>query len=369
MDLDPRRDLFRTILVVAIVSGLVALSFLILSPFLPAMIWATMVAVATWPMMRAVQARLWGKRWLAVVVMTVGMLLVFVIPFSLAIGTLVANMDQITGWVKSFDMRAFETPPAWVAKIPMFGGEIESAWRELATTTDLGGRIAPFAGDVATWLLGQLGSFGAIALQFLLTVAITSILYAKGESAAGGVVRFARRIGGDRGEGAVVLAGKAIRGVAMGVVVTALLQAIFGGIGLAIAGVPYAAVLTAAMFMLAVAQIGAAPILFGSVIWVFWHGETGWGIALLVWSILATLMDNVLRPVLIRRGVELPMLVIFIGVIGGIISMGLVGIFVGPIVLAVMYTILGAWIAEPELVPPEQLPSAKGQLATKAKTG
>jgi predicted PurR-regulated permease PerM len=369
MATEPRRDLFHSILSVTIIGLLVATSFLILKPFLPALIWATMVAVATWPMMLAVQARLWRKRWLAVVVMTVGMLLVFVVPFSLAIGTLVSNMDTITGWVKSFDVRALGTPPEWVAKIPMVGAQMDSAWRELASSTDLGEKFAPIAGEVAAWLLGQLGSFGAVALQFLLTVAITAILYAKGEVAASGVLRFARRVGGDRGEGAVVLAGKAIRGVAMGVVVTALIQAIFGGVGLAIAGVPYAAVLTAAMFMLAVAQIGAAPVLFCCVIWVFWNGETGWGIALLVWSILVSVMDNVLRPVLIRRGVELPMLVIFVGVIGGIISMGLVGIFVGPIVLAVMYTILGAWISEPELVAPQELPSAKGQIATKVVTG
>lgn len=360
MNPEQRPDLFRSILVIAIIGLLVALSFLILKPFLPAMIWATMVAVATWPMMLAVQARFGHRRWLAVVVMTAGMLLVFVIPFSLAIGTLVANMDQITGWVKSFDLQALETPPGWVAGLPMVGAEIDSAWRELATSTDLGGKVAPYAGDLASWLLGQLGSFGAVLLQFLMTVAITAIFYAKGETAAGGILRFARRVGGDRGESAVVLAAQAIRGVAMGVVVTALVQAVMGGIGLAIAGVPYAAVLTAAMFMLGVAQVGAGPVLFCAVIWVFWSGDTGWGIALLVWTIIVTAMDNFLRPVLIRKGVQLPMLLIFVGVVGGLVSFGLVGIFLGPIVLAVMYTILSAWIAEPaEPATPEALPSAK----------
>jgi predicted PurR-regulated permease PerM len=160
------------------------------------------------------------------------------------------------------------------------------------------------------------------------------------------VLLCARRIGGDRGESVVILASKAIRGVAIGVVVTALTQAVLGGIGLAVAGVPYAAVFTAAMFMLAVAQIGVGPVMICAVIWLFWKGETGWGTALLVWSVLVMVLDNVLRPMLIKRGVDLPMLLILVGVIGGLIGFGLVGIFVGPIVLAVTYTLVAAWSAE-----------------------
>lgn len=359
MSREPQPDLFRPILVITILGLLIALSFWILKPFLPALIWATMVAVATWPMMLAVQARLWRRRWLAVLVMTVGMLLVFVIPFSLAIGTLVAHTDDITGWVKSVDVHALETPPDWVARIPVGGGQLDSAWRDIASTADLGGKVAPYAAALGTWFLGQLGGFGAVLLQFLLTVGITALLYAKGEIAARGVLRCARRIGGDRGEGAVVLASQAIRGVALGVVVTALAQSILGGIGLAIVGVPYAAVLTAVMFMLAVAQIGAGPVLACAVIWVFWKGDTGWGIALLVWTIIVTGMDNVLRPILIRKGADLPLILIFVGVIGGLISFGLVGLFIGPIVLAVSYTLIAAWIDEaPQIDPSNSTPPA-----------
>ena len=343
---DPQRDLPRSILVVTILGLLLLLSIWILRPFLPALIWATMVAVATWPMMLAVQARLWKKRWLAVCVMTLAMLLVFVVPFALAIGTLVANLDDITGWVKSFDVRALETPPAWVGKIPLVGSHLDSAWRDLASTAELGDKVTPYAGKLATWFLGQLGGFGAVLVQFLLTIVITAILYAKGEATATAILRCAHRIGGERGEAAVVLASKAIRGVALGVVVTALVQSILGGLGLAIVGVPYVPILTAAMFLCGVAQIGSGPVLFCAVIWVFWKGDTGWAIALLVWTVLVSTMDNFLRPVLIRRGADLPLLLIFVGVIGGLIAFGVVGIFVGPIVLAVTYTLISAWIAE-----------------------
>ncbi len=343
---EPQRDLFRLILSITFIGLLITLSLWILKPFLPALIWATMVAVATWPMMLALQRRLGRRRWPAVLLMTLAMLLVFVIPFSLAIGTLVVHIDDITGWVKSLDVKALETPPDWVLRVPWIGERLDSTWRELAPSGELSAKVAPFAAGLVSWLLGQLGSLGSIILQFLVTVGITALLYAKGETAAGGVVRFARRVGGDRGEGAVRLAGQAIRGVALGVVVTALAQSVLGGIGLAIVGVPYAAVLTAVMFMLAVAQIGAGPVLICAVIWVFWKGDTSWGIALAIWTVLVTGLDNFLRPYLIRKGADLPMLLILSGVIGGLMAFGLVGIFIGPIVLAVSYTLVSAWMDE-----------------------
>jgi predicted PurR-regulated permease PerM len=336
----------RTVLLVAILGALFFFSLRVLQPFLPALIWATMIACATWPMMLAVQARLWRRRWLAVVVMTIAMSLVFLIPIGLAIGTLVTHVGDITSWAKSFDPSTLNVPPVWVAKIPLVGERIADAWREFGAEGDLGGKIAPYTGAVVGWFVSQVGTFGAVLIQILLTVAMTAILYAKGEVAAGGVLRFAHKIGGERAESVVVLAGKAIRGVALGVVITAIVQALLGGIGLAIAGVPYAAVLTAAMFMLAIAQIGVGPVLVCAVIWMFWKGETGWGIALLVWTLLVTVSDNFLRPMLIKRGVDLPMLLILVGVIGGMIAFGLVGLFIGPMILAVTYTLVAAWVSE-----------------------
>ncbi|MFN0242761.1 MAG: AI-2E family transporter YdiK [Planctomycetota bacterium] len=346
MNNDSQRDIFGTILVIAILGLLIVFSLWVLKPFLPALIWATMIAVATWPMMLAVQRRMWRRRWLAVVVMTLALLLVFVVPFSLAIGTLVTHADDITHWVKSLDTQALESPPAWVERIPAVGGKLAAAWRELASVSDLGTRIAPYAGELASWFLSQLGSFGAIVLQFLLTVGIAALLYANGEAIAAGVLRFARRLGGERAVGAVILAAQSIRGVALGVVVTAILQSVMGGLGLAIVGVPYAAVLTAVMFMLAVAQIGAVPVLACAVIWLFWKGDTAFGVGLLVWTVIVGTMDNVVRPMLIKRGADLPLLLILVGVIGGLVAFGLVGLFIGPIVLAVTYTLVAAWVEE-----------------------
>jgi predicted PurR-regulated permease PerM len=346
MQPEPRRDLFRLNLTIMIIWLLVGLSIWVMKPFLPALIWATMVAVATWPMMIGLQARLGGRRWLAVTVMTGAMALVFVVPFVLAIGTLLLNLDDIGQWLKSLDVHALQTPPEWVVNLPLIGAKIETAWRELAASGDLSEKVAPYVAGVLSWVLGQLGGLGSLILQLILTIGITALLYVNGEKTASAVLRFARRVGDERGEASMVLAAQAIRGVALGVVVTAIAQSVLGGIGLAVAGVPYAAVLTAAMFMLAVAQIGAGPVLICAVIWVFWKGDTGWGIALLVWTVLVSAMDNVLRPILIKRGADLPLLLIFSGVIGGLLAFGLVGIFIGPIVLAVSYTLVAAWMGE-----------------------
>ncbi len=346
MSADHQRDHVRLLLAIAILGGLVAVSVWILAPFLPALIWATMIVVATWRTMLAVEARVGRRRWLATAVMTTAMLLAFVIPLTLAITTIVSNADVITGWVKSAQAGATDVPPEWVARIPVIGGKLDSGWRDLAANGELGAKVAAVAAVIGKWFLDKVGDLGAVLLQFLLTVAIAAILYSKGEIAAAAVVRFARKIGGDRGEASVVLAGQAIRGVALGVVVTAVVQSAVGGIGLAIAGVPYATVLTAVMFLLALAQIGPLPVMAGATIWVFWRGETGWGIFLAVWTIIDSTMDNVIRPLLIKRGVDLPLLLILVGVIGGLIAFGLVGIFVGPAVLAVCYRLLDSWVGE-----------------------
>jgi predicted PurR-regulated permease PerM len=183
-------------------------------------------------------------------------------------------------------------------------------------------------------------------LHFLLTVVVTAILYATGETAAMGVRRFGRRLAGEQGENSVILSGQAIRAVALGVVVTAIVQTTAAGIGLAVSGIPYAAVFTAIIFMLCIAQIGPVLVLAPAVAWLYWSGDAVWGTVLLVWTILVGALDNVLRPILIRRGADLPLLLIFAGVIGGLVGFGIIGLFVGPMVLAVTYRLLESWIAE-----------------------
>jgi predicted PurR-regulated permease PerM len=187
---------------------------------------------------------------------------------------------------------------------------------------------------------------GGTVVQFLLVVVLSAILYANGEDAAAGVRGFGRRIAGARGESAIVLAGQAIRGVALGVGATAVVQTFLGSLGLLLAGVPFVALLSAVILLLCIAQLGPALVLLPAVAWLYWRGEATWATILLVWAVMVQALDNILRPVLIKRGADLPLLLIFAGVVGGLLGFGLVGIFVGPVVLAVAYTLLEAWVNE-----------------------
>jgi predicted PurR-regulated permease PerM len=345
---ETQRDITRTVLAVLFIGALIGTSLWILLPFLGAVIWAVTIVTATWPLMMSIQGRLWGRRSLAVAVMTVVLLCVLVIPLWLAIGTIVSNTDQIAGWVKS--MSAFEVPPppAWLAGLPLFGGDLVAAWEKvaLAGLQDFMKKLAPYGGTAIRWFATEVGGFGALVLQFLLTVVFAALLYARGEQATSWIKRFGRRLAGPSGEHSIRLAGQAVRGVALGVVVTALAQSVLGGIGLAVAGVPFAAVFTAVMFMLAIAQIGPLLVLGPSVAWLYWSSSTGWGTFLLVWTLVVGTMDNFLRPILIKKGADLPLLLLFAGVVGGLIAFGLIGIFVGPVVLAVAHKLLSAWVDE-----------------------
>jgi predicted PurR-regulated permease PerM len=345
----PAPDLTRTTLAVLFIGLLIGACLWILRPFIGATIWATMIVVATWPLMQRAQARLWGRRSLAVLVMTLALLLLFVAPLTMAVATIVSNVDTIAGWMHL--ATTWEVPavaPAWLAGLPVVGTMAASAWEQImsAGLPGLVARLTPFAGDVTRWLASQAGGVGFLLLQFLLTVAIAAVMYAGGEEAAGAVRRFAHRLAGPRGESAVELAGGAIRGVALGVGITAIVQSVLGGLGLAVAGVPFAGVLTVVMFMLCIAQVGPFLVLLPATVWLFYEGATGWAIFMLIWTMVVGTLDNVLRPWLIRFGADLPLLLIFAGVIGGLFAFGLVGVFAGPVLLAVAYTLLGSWIAD-----------------------
>jgi predicted PurR-regulated permease PerM len=345
---DTRSDLAKTTLGVLFIGLLIIASLWVLEPFLPAIIWATMVAVATWPALLRLQAILWNSRALAVTVMTLLLLLLFVVPAALAIGTIVQNSDQIVEWTKLIADFRIPAPPDWVAHLPFVGVKAAAAWQQAADSSgkELMEKLAPHAGAMAKWATSKFGSIGLLFVQFLLTVIIAAVMYSGGESTTAALKRFGHRLAGPRGENIVVLAGQAIRGVALGVGVTALVQSALGGIGLAIVGIPFAGLLTAVMFMLCIAQLGPGLVLIPAVVWVYWSGDTGWGTFLLVWSVIVVMLDNFLRPVLIKLGADLPLLLILAGVIGGLFAFGLVGIFVGPVVLAVAYTLVGEWISD-----------------------
>jgi len=322
-------------------------TFWVLSPFLTSLLWAIVICIAIWPMLLRLEAFLGGRRWAAVAIMTATILLVVFVPVTLALTTIVSNAQNITAELKSFESVVLPAPPGWIERIPFGGDRIVAEWRRVVALDpqQRSAELTPYVQTALQWFVFQAGSVGRMLVQFLLAAVITAIGFAKGEAVRDGILRFAARLGGEQGRETAVLAARTVRGVVLGVVVTALIQAAIAGTGLFISGVPAAALLTAVILFLCLAQLGPLLVVIPAVIWLFWSGRTGAGITLLVVGVIAGALDNIVRPVLIRRGADLPLLLIFAGVIGGLIAFGIIGLFIGPVVLAVAYTLLTIWMS------------------------
>jgi predicted PurR-regulated permease PerM len=343
-----RRDIPHTILAVLFVCLLITSTFWILRPFLVSIVWASIVVVATWPALERLQKRLANRRGLAVSVMAAALLLIVLVPMIFAVLIIARNAEHITAQLRSFDPFSLTWPPKWLKRIPFEGKRMADRWTAFAalSSEERSAKFTPYAQRALQWFVAEAGSAGMTILQTLLTMIIAIILYAKGEIVRQGLLSFARRLAGRQGEEATVLAAKAVRGVMLGVVVTALIQSTLGGIGLFAASVPAAALLTAVTLILCLAQLGPVLVLVPSVVWLYSSGQAARGTVLLIFTVPAATIDNFLRPFLIKKGADLPLLLIFAGVIGGLVAFGVIGLFIGPVMLAITYTLLKAWVTD-----------------------
>ena len=268
---DHLADLARVTLSVLFIGVLLAGSLWVLAPFLGALIWATMIVVATWPMLLRLERTFGGRRGPAVAVLSLGLLALLIVPLVVAIDAVLGQTDALIALVERLPTVTLPAAPAWLDQIPLAGDRLVAAWNRLAAAglTDLLAQVQPYARDAASWLAQHAGGFAMVILHFILIVILTAVLYSGGESWAHWMQRFGHRLADEQGERMVVLAGGAIRGVAMGVVVTALLQTVLSGIGLVIAGVPFAGVLTAIIFALCIAQLGPILVLLGATAWAY----------------------------------------------------------------------------------------------------
>ena len=338
-------EVTRVTLQVLSIGFLIGASFWILEFFLPSILWAAIIVITTWPLLIAMQRRLWNRRPLAIIAMACALLIVVILPSAFAIGTIINKADNITDLANSLRQIDLK-PPAFLAKVPVVGPSMVNAWQkaEALTAEGFSKTLAPYTRTVVAWFVAKAGSVGLLLVQSLLTLIIAMVLYAKGESAAQIVRAFCHRLAGARGDEVASLAAKAIRSVALGVIVTALVQAILSGIGLAVAGVHSAVLLTAIIFVLSLCQIGPGPVLLTAIVWLFWRGDVFSGSVLIAFTLVIFPLDNFLRPILIRKGVDMPLILVFIGVIGGLLSMGVIGLFIGPVILAVTNSLLMSWI-------------------------
>jgi predicted PurR-regulated permease PerM len=340
-----KSELISAIVLVVCIGALVAGAILVVRPFLPALVWASIIVVATWPLLQRLLALCGGRRRLAISLLSLGLLIAVVLPITWLLVTLITHApqlkDMVTGWLAG----PLPAPPAWLARLP-FGDRMALEWQKLVeqTPASLVEYVRPYALQSVQWMGSHIGTLGSLLLEFVLTMILVVALYLHGDALALWVRRVAHRIGGERAEESVVLSSESLGAIAAGVVLTALAQAIVGGLGLLIAGVPGAGLLTSVVFIFCIGQLGVTPVLVPAVVWLFFRGDTGWAVALAIWTVALTTGDGFLRAWLIQRGAKLPFALIFAGVIGGLLAFGVVGIFIGPIVLAAALRLLNAWV-------------------------
>ncbi|AYN24389.1 AI-2E family transporter YdiK [Buchnera aphidicola] len=339
-----KMDLSQFILSLIFIIAISATSFLIIQPFILGFSWASMIVIATWPLMLKMQKILGGKRLIAVISMIVTLLLLFIIPIVFLVNSLIKTSIPLIHW---FSANNLEFPElAWLQDIPIIGKKIFVSYQELLDSDggELIREVRPYMGRTTEFFIIQAKNCGLFVMHLTLMLLFSVLLYWNGEKISNSIRQFAFRLSSQNGDAIVLLSVQAVRAVALGVVVTALIQAVLSGIGLLISGVPYWTLLMILIVFSCLIQLGPLPILIPSVMWLYWNSNTTWGTVLLIWSCFVFILDNILRPFFIRIGSDLPTFLILLGVIGGLLAFGMIGLFVGPIVLVILYRLIISWI-------------------------
>jgi predicted PurR-regulated permease PerM len=292
--------------------------------------------------------RLGGRRHLAAVLLTLLSLLIVIGPATwLALGLI----DSLRTLSENLDLSVLRLPPPpdAVKSWPIIGNSIYQFW-DLASSNFQAAfaKIAPQLKPLGGTLLQIAANAGTGAIKFIVAVVLAGFLYSPAPSLVNAITLFSRRLASGQGEKFVQLAGATIRAVSRGVIGISALQAFLAGVGLVAAGIPAASLITSAVLVLGIIQIGPSIVLIPLIIWSWTAMETTSALLFTAYMLPVNLLDNILRPLVMGRGLETPTLIILIGVIGGTISYGITGLFLGPIVLAVIWELLVAWIREPE---------------------
>jgi predicted PurR-regulated permease PerM len=325
------------------------LSLVLIQPFITIVIWSVVLTVALYPVFEWMAFRLGGRRRLAAVLITILSLLVVIGPATwLALG-LVESLRVISERL-DVSALAIPAPSNSVKGWPLIGEQVYQFW-DLASTNLEGAlaKIVPQLKPVGSSLLGIAADAGTGTLKFFAAIIVAGFLFAPAPAIVDTVKKFLHRLIPARGEEFANLAGATIRAVSRGVIGISVLQALLAGIGLMVAGVPAASLITSALLIFGIIQIGPSIILVPVVIWSWTTMEPASALLFTAYMVPVNLLDNVLRPLVMGRGLKTPMLVILIGVLGGTLAYGITGLFLGPIVLAVIWELLVAWIREPEV--------------------
>ena len=318
----------------------------IILPFLGALTWAAIIAITVWPAFVWLSQRLGDRPVLAASLCSIGLFLVLIVPFAVLTATLGQAVPQLAVMLKEMAISIAPTPPDWLGELPLVGDLLVEVWTD--ATTDMSGLVAralPAAEEAGVWALAQGANLALALLEFLFAILIAAVLLITADRSADLAERLVARLNiGERGRIIPLVVGT-VRSVSIGLVGTASVQALVAALGFLIAGLPGVAVLGFATFMLALVQLPTFLIWLPSAIWLYYTGSTGAALFLAIWGLaLVNTVDNFLRPWLISRGARLPFALILMGVLGGLLAWGIIGLFIGPTLLAVAYSLVRSWI-------------------------
>jgi len=331
-----------------LIAILAALCYVVFAPFLTLMVWAVILAVTLYPLHQWLGRRMGGRQGLAATIVVIGGSVLLITPTALLMNSFGSSLHD---FVRAVQQNTLEIPPPreGIRDWPLVGERIHAFWSQ--AHSDLPGLVQsmqPKIGELARKALAIVASIGVGLLQFLASFIVAGILMAYGESGArGSRAIFERIIGSDRGEPFARLSTATIRAVAQGVIGIAFVQAILVGLALLVAHVPWAGVLAAITLVLSIAQVPALIVTLPAIVYIWWSGSysTGAAIAHTITLLLSGMADNVLKPLMLGRGVDAPMPVILLGALGGMATAGILGMFVGATVLALGYQIFMGWVA------------------------
>lgn len=321
--------------------------FAVLAPFLSAILWAAILVFSTWPIHAALRARTGPTTAAAAMVLTTAVMVV--LPLTLAAPGGADEVQQMERWLTGALRGGLPPAPDWVAAIPAVGDGLAGLWnRGAADLSAILAFVQPYFGIGVQFGLRLLLGLANGVVEFILALFIAFFLFVSGASLAGRLSVLMRRIAGEQADRLIHVTGETVRGVVYGILGTAIVQGLLTSFGLWLAGVPRPVLLGVVAGALSVLPIGAPMVWLPAALWLFASGETGWGLFMLAWGAgVISMADNVIRPYFIARGASLPFLLTMLGVLGGAIAFGLLGVFVGPVLLAVGFTLIAEWTARP----------------------
>lgn len=332
--------------------GIAALSLLalgcavVLLPFASSLMWAVILTFSTWPVYAWLERRLGGRASLAALLMTLLLATALVLPMVLVGTSLADDARSVFDLVRTYAGGGLPGPPAWIAQIPLLGPELARSWSDLAANTGtLVELLAPYMSALRDTVLAATASVGRGLLELTLSVVATFFLYRDGRFAVQRLQTLGHRVAGDRAHQLLKVAGDTIISVVYGLIGTALVQGLLAALGFWLVGLDKVLFLGILTAILALLPPLGPPLVWGPVAaWLLYDGQHGWGIFMLVWGgLVVSGVDNFLKPYLISRGSDLGLLLVFLGVIGGLLAFGFLGIFLGPTLLAVGYALLREW--------------------------